>query len=67
MSLTTVQEIEQAIGMLTEQETSELYEWLDQRPDPFEVRVAADLEAGRLDGAIAEALSDVANGRTRPL
>lgn len=67
MSLSTVQEIEQAIDSLSPHELEELFGWLDQHRDPFEERVAADLKAGHLDAVIREALDDIQNGRTRPL
>jgi hypothetical protein len=64
----TVREIESAIDALTPQELGELYSWLDRyHPHPLDARIAADLEAGRLDAAIESALEDERNGRVRPL
>jgi len=68
MSLNTVQEIERAIGSLTPQELEELYSWLDEYSrQPIDMRIQADLEAGRLDHLIDQALEDEKNGRTLAL
>ncbi|HUK48396.1 MAG TPA: hypothetical protein VLW06_12425 [Terriglobales bacterium] len=68
MAPSTVKEIESAIQRLTRQEIEELYAWLEEHyPQPIDVRLKADLSAGRLDAAIDRALDDEKNGRTRPL
>jgi len=68
MNLTTVQDIERAIGALSPSEIAELYAWLDEHhPNPIDARIESDLAAGRLDSAIDRALDDVKHGRTRPL
>jgi hypothetical protein len=68
MGLTTIQDIERAIGTLTPREIEELYVWLDEHhPNPIDVRLESDLDAGSLDAAIQRALDDEKNGRTRPL
>jgi hypothetical protein len=68
MNLNTVQEIERAIAALTRQQLAELYAWLDQYdPQPIDTRLQNDVEAGRLDNAIARALDDEKHGRTEPL
>ena len=68
MSLNSLQEIERAIDALTRDEMEQLYAWLDQHhPQPIDMRVQADLEAGKLDTAIQRALDDEKNGRTHPL
>jgi hypothetical protein len=68
MGLSTVQEIERAIGALTPRELEELYSWLDQNcPQPIDVRLESDLAAGRLDQAIHRALDDEKSGRAQPL
>jgi hypothetical protein len=68
MGLSTVQEIERAIGALTPPELEELYSWLDQNcPQPIDVRLESDLAAGRLDQAIHRALDDEKSGRAQPL
>ena len=64
----TVQEIERAIQALSPGEMEELYAWLDQQyADIMDVRLPADLAAGRLDQAIDRALDDEKSGRTQPL
>ena len=67
--MSTLQEIERAIGALSPQEWEELRLWLDQydRLQPIDTRIQADLAAGRLDKAIERALDDEKNGRVRPL
>lgn len=66
--MTTVKEIERAIGALTPNEVEELYRWLDEHyPNPIDARIQSDLAAGRLDSAIQRALDDEKHGRTRPL
>jgi hypothetical protein len=68
MARMTVKEIERTIQGLTVQQMQELYTWLEEHyPQPIDVRLKADLSAGRLDGAIDRALADEENGRTRPL
>ena len=68
MNVSTVQEIERAIGTLTSQQLEELYSWLDQHhPQPIDTRLAADLDAGLLDSAISRALEDDATGRAQRL
>ncbi len=68
MGLSTVQEIERAIGALTPHELEELYSWLDQNcPQPIDLRLQSDLTAGRLDKAIHRALEDDKSGRAQPL
>ena len=53
MSLSTLQEIQQAICGLSPRELEELYLWLDSTcPQPFDARIADDLALGRLDAAI---------------
>jgi hypothetical protein len=68
MSKNRVQEIERAIGTLTQEELEELRLWLDQYsgPQPLDLRIEADLAAGRLDGAVQSALDDGERGRVRP-
>jgi hypothetical protein len=68
MGLSTVQEIERAIGALKPKELEELYSWLDQNcPQPIDTRVQSDLASGHLDNAIHRALDDENNGRVQPL
>jgi hypothetical protein len=68
MSLSTIKEIERAIGALTPREIEELYVWLEQHcPPPIDTRVQSDLAAGRLDTDTQRALDDEKNGQVRPL
>ncbi len=68
MSLSTVKEIERAIGALAPREIEELYVWLEEHfPPPIDTRVQSDLSAGHLDTAIERALDDEKNGRVQPL
>ncbi len=69
MTMSTVKDIETAIGKLTPQECEELREWFDEhhRPQPIDRRLRADLNAGRMDDRIQRALTDHTAGRTQPL
>jgi len=69
MGAKKIQEIEQAIGTLTPAELEELRLWLDEYAGPraLDRKIEADLAAGRLDGAVQDALNDEKNGRVRPL
>lgn len=69
MSGKKIEEIERAIGTLTQEELEELRLWLDEYagPRPLDRRIEGDLAAGRLDGAVQSALDDEKRGRVRPL
>lgn len=69
MSAKKVQEIEQAIGSLSQEELEELRVWLDEYAGPRAIdrRIAGDLATGRLDSIVAEAIEDDEQGRSRPL
>lgn len=64
-----VEEIERAIGTLTQEELEELRLWLDEYagPRPLDRRIEGDLAAGRLDEVVQSALDDEKRGRVRPL
>ena len=64
-----IEEIERAIGTLTQEELEQLRLWLDEYagPRPLDRRIEADVAAGRLDGAVQSALDDEERGRVRPL
>ena len=64
-----IQEIERAIGTLTQEELEELRLWLDEYAGrtPLDRRIEADVTAGRLDKAVDSALDDEKHGRVRPL
>ena len=66
--MSTVQEIESAIGKLSPQEVDELSAWMDEQyPQPIDAQLKADLEAGRMDARIRQALADHPAGVTRDL
>jgi hypothetical protein len=69
MSGKKIEEIERAIGTLTQEELEELRLRLDAYAGkrPLDRRIEADLAAGRLDGAVQDALDDEKHGRVRPL
>jgi hypothetical protein len=64
-----VEQIERAIGTLTQEELEELRLWLDEYsgPKPLDRRIDADLATGRLDETVRSALDDEKRGRVRPL
>jgi hypothetical protein len=64
-----VEELQRAIGTLTQEELEELRLWLDEYagPSPLDRRIEADLTAGRLDKAVQTALDDEKRGRLRSL
>jgi hypothetical protein len=66
--MSTVQEIESAIGKLSPQEVDELSAWMDEQyPQPIDAQLKADLEAGRMDARIRQALADREAGNTRAI
>lgn len=69
MAAKKIEEIEQAIGALTQEELEELRVWLDEYagPRPIDTRMEADITAGRLDAAIDSAMEDEKHSRVRPL
>ena len=64
--MTTLPEIERAIGALSPRELDELYTWMDQN-HPIDRQLKSDLEAGTLDNRLARALADHRTGNTQPL
>jgi hypothetical protein len=66
--MSTVQEIEHAIGKLSAQELEELHAWMEEQyPQPIDAQLKADLDAGRMDASIRQALADHKAGNTRTL
>jgi hypothetical protein len=66
--MSTVQEIERAIGKLSPQEVDELHAWMEEQfPQPIDAQLKADLDAGRMDAGIRSALAEHKAGSTRAL
>ncbi len=63
-----IEEIEHQIETLSREELAELRDWfLEQDWNAWDVQVAADVQAGKLDTFIAEAKSEYEAGRARKL
>jgi len=68
MQLVTIQEIERAIDDLAPEQIEELDLWLEQHhPQPIDAQLKADLDAGRIDDGITQALADYKAGKTELL
>jgi len=66
--MSSVQEIERAITKLSSQEVEELHAWFEEQyPQPIDARLKADLEGGRMDSRIRQALGEHRAGTTRSL
>ena len=67
-SLNSLKDIETAIGNLAPQEYDELLNWLSEYtpPQPIDLQLKTDLEAGRMDERIRRAKADYEAGRTTP-
>jgi hypothetical protein len=65
----TVKDIETAILKLSPEECEDLRQWFDQyhSPQPIDLQLETDLEAGKLDERIRRAAADHKAGRTQPL
>ena len=68
-NFTNVKDIETAIEKLTPQECDDLRQWFEQyhRPQPIDMQLKADLEAGKIDDRLRRAIADHKAGRTQPL
>ena len=65
--MSTVQEIETAIGQLPRQELCRLVAWMQERfADEWDSQIEEDLRAGRLASLAQEALAEHRAGRTKP-
>ena len=65
--MSTVKEIETAIGELPRSEFFELITWMrGQFEDEWDRQIEEDVRAGRLDHLAREALAEYHGGRTRP-
>ncbi len=65
--MSTVKEIEAAIGELPRNDFFELISWIKgQFEDEWDRQIEDDVKAGRLDHLAREALAEYHAGRTRP-
>ena len=62
--MTNLRDIEKAIDQLAPHDYEELLRWMDERPQPIDLQLEADLDAGRLDEPIDRAVADHQAGRT---
>jgi len=66
--MSTVQEIEQAIGRLSPDQFAELRKWLAEFDQAqWDAQIAADAAAGRLDAMADRALRNLREGRCTEL
>lgn len=66
--MSTVEEIKQAVSSLSPDELAEFRRWFeDYDEQAWDEEIEQDLEAGRLDSLIEEALAAHRAGRTRTL
>jgi hypothetical protein len=66
--MSTIHEIERAVSGLSSDELTEFRRWfLEFDAAAWDRQLEDDVAAGRLDALAEEALSDLREGRTRPL
>jgi hypothetical protein len=66
--MTTIEEIERAVERLEGDDFARFRDWFARlEADRFDRAIEADIEAGRLDKLLEEALADLKAGRTTPL
>ncbi len=66
--MTQVQEIESAISRLSREERwSLLHRFSEELWKDWDEEIQADLASGRLDSLLAEARTEIASGKSRPL
>ena len=68
--MTNVNTVKTAIEKLSPAECTELQHWLEQQNNldqPIDHQLKADLEAGKLDQILNQAIADHKAGRTQPL
>ena len=67
-TVSTMQEIKQAIERLPKEEFRELSEWIINQHDEneWDRQIEKDIRGGRLDKLAQEAVEDLKAGRTRP-
>ncbi len=65
--MSTIEEIEVAIDQLPRDELLKLANWISSKfANEWDKQIQEDIEAGRLDHAAREALSEFRAGRTTP-
>ncbi len=66
--MTKLEKIEQEISSLDPKDVRKLADWLDEyKAELWDRQIEADAKAGKLDGLIAEARREIAEGKVRPL
>ena len=66
--MTKLERIEQDVSGLTKEDLKKFSAWFDAfKSDLWDAQIAADVEAGKLDGLIARAKEQVAAGKVRAL
>ncbi len=66
--MSTIEELEQAVSSLTRDELAEFRRWFDDYDQrAWDREIDQDVQAGRLDSLIEEALVEHRDGRTRAL
>ena len=66
--MTKLQKIEDSVRALDQEEFRAFADWFaNLQADRWDRQIEADARGGRLDKAIAQARTEIANGGTRPL
>ena len=66
--MTNVEDIERAVERLEGADFARFRDWFTRlEADRFDQAIEADIEAGRVDKLLEEALADLEAGRTTPL
>ena len=66
--MTNVEEIERAVERLEGADLARFRDWFARlEADRFDQAIEADIEAGKLDKLLEEAMADLKAGRTTPL
>ena len=66
--MSIIDELEQAVSSLSRDELAEFRRWFDEYDQRvWDREIEQDVQAGRLDSLIKEALAEHRDGRTRPL
>ena len=65
--MTKLEQIEQSILELTPDELKAFTEWFDAMQDQhFDLAIERDMQSGKLEGLVKNALAEFHAGRTRP-